>query len=72
LKLSGAGGRGAAAETATVREGDAIPIQLSEMHSVENKGTEPLEFLIIGVSKDSGRRVDTIDAGSMGGRRGGN
>jgi len=72
LKLSGAGGRGAAPEVAPVREGDAIPIQLSEMHSVENKGAEPLEFLIIGVSKDANRRVDTIDASNMGGRRGGN
>jgi mannose-6-phosphate isomerase-like protein (cupin superfamily) len=63
-------GRGAAPETATVNEGDAIPIQLSEMHSVENKGTEPLEFLIIGVSRDANRRVDTVAQGEMGGRRG--
>ena len=64
------GGRGAAAETAPIQEGDAIPFQLSELHSVENKGSEPLEFLIIGVSRDSNRRVDTIDARELAGRRG--
>lgn len=72
IKVASAGGRGATAETAAIQEGDAIPIQLSEMHSVENKGTEPLEFLIIGVSRDGGRRVDVVDASAMGGRRGGN
>jgi mannose-6-phosphate isomerase-like protein (cupin superfamily) len=72
IKVASAGGRGAAAETAPILEGDVIPIQLSEMHSVENKGTEPLEFLIIGVSRDPGRRVDVVDASAMGGRRGGN
>lgn len=64
------GGRGAAPETAPIQEGDAIPIQLAEMHSVENKGSEPLEFLIIGVSRDATRRVDSIDARDLGGRRG--
>jgi oxalate decarboxylase/phosphoglucose isomerase-like protein (cupin superfamily) len=70
----GGQGRGAAPpETASIRNGDAIPIQLSEMHSFENTGSAPLEFMIIGVSRDSSKRVDTVDARSMGGRgRGGN
>lgn len=70
ITIAGGGGRGAAPETASVKEGDAIPIQLSELHSVENKGTEPLEFLIIGVSRDASRRVDSIDASNLPGRRG--
>jgi mannose-6-phosphate isomerase-like protein (cupin superfamily) len=45
-------------ETAAIREGDAVPIQLSESHSFTNTGTEPLEFLVVGVSRDSTRRVD--------------
>jgi len=65
-----AGGRGGTPDKAAVKEGDAIPIQLSEIHSVENSGSEPLEFLIIGVSRDASRRVDSIDAGAPGGRRG--
>jgi mannose-6-phosphate isomerase-like protein (cupin superfamily) len=70
ITVASGGGRGAAAETAPIKEGDAIPIQLSEMHSVENKGSEPLEFLIIGVSRDANRRVDSIDARDLPGRRG--
>ena len=70
ITVGGAGGRGAAAETASIKEGDAIPIQLSETHSVENKGSEPLEFLVIGVSRDATRRVDSIDVRDLPGRRG--
>jgi mannose-6-phosphate isomerase-like protein (cupin superfamily) len=66
----GGGGRGATAETAPVKELDAIPIQLNEAHSVANTGTEPLEFMIIGVSRDSNRRVDSIDTKDLPGRRG--
>jgi len=49
------------AEVAAIRAGDAIPIQLSEVHSFENTGSEPLEFLIVGVSRDSDRRVDSME-----------
>lgn len=48
-------------ETAAIQEGDAIPIQLNEVHSFENTGTEPLEFIIVGVSRDSTRRVDLVE-----------
>lgn len=48
-------------ETAAIQEGDAIPIQLNEVHSFENTGTEPLEFLIVGVSRDNTRRVDLVE-----------
>ena len=70
ITVAGGGGRGAPPESAPVKEGDAIPIQLSELHSVENNGSEPLEFLIIGVSRDAGRRIDSIDARDLPGRRG--
>jgi mannose-6-phosphate isomerase-like protein (cupin superfamily) len=69
MKLGGFGGRGAA-ETAPIKEGDAIPIQLSESSSIENGGSEPLELLIVGVSRDASRRVDSIDMGGRGGRGG--
>jgi mannose-6-phosphate isomerase-like protein (cupin superfamily) len=70
ITIPGGMGRGAAPESATIQEGDAIPIQLSEMHSIENKGSDPLELLIIGVSRDANRRVDTVDQRELGGRRG--
>ena len=60
---AGGAGRGAdTSETAQIHAGDAIPIQLGEVHSFENTGNEPLEFMIVGVSRDATRRVDTVDA----------
>lgn len=50
-----------ALETAAVKTGDAIPIQLNEIHSFANTGSEPLEFMIVGVSRDSNRRIDDVD-----------
>jgi mannose-6-phosphate isomerase-like protein (cupin superfamily) len=47
-------------ETSQIRAGDAIPIQLNDVHSFENNGAEPLEFLIIGVSRDATRSVDVV------------
>ncbi len=60
------GGRGAP-ETAPIKEGDAIPIQLSEVHSFENTGTDPLEFMIIGVARDLSKHIDNTDVGAGGG-----
>jgi mannose-6-phosphate isomerase-like protein (cupin superfamily) len=54
--------RGAAApETAPIRTGDAIPIQLGEVHSFDNSGTQPLEFLIVGVAREKTKELDTMD-----------
>ena len=64
------GGRGGG-ETAPIKEGDAVPIQLGDVHSFENNGSEPLEFMIVGVARDSSKHVDNIDVGAgRGGRRG--
>ena len=58
-------------ETAPIKEGDAVPIQLGDVHAFENTGSEPLEFLIVGVARDLSKRVDNTDAGAgRGGRRG--
>jgi mannose-6-phosphate isomerase-like protein (cupin superfamily) len=50
-------------ESASIHTGDAIPIQLNDVHSFENTGSAPLEFLIVGVSRDNTRHVDSIDIG---------
>lgn len=68
--LGGEGTVTVAGETAPIRSGDAIPIQLAEPHSVANTGAEPLEFMIVGVSRDATRRVD-VEIGSGFGGRGG-
>jgi mannose-6-phosphate isomerase-like protein (cupin superfamily) len=46
-------------KTATMRGGDAIALQLGELHSIENAGADPLEMLIIGVSRDRHHGIDT-------------
>ncbi len=51
----------AAAETAAIRAGDAVPIQLSETHSFANTGTQPLEFLIVGVARENSKAMDIVD-----------
>jgi len=57
-------------ESAPIRAGDAIPLQLGDVHAFENTSSQPLEFLIVGVSRDNTRRVDSVDV--QGPRRGGN
>src|SRR5213592_3538500 len=56
-----AAAEGGSSEAATIRPGDAIPIQLNEAHAFENTGSEPLEFMIVGVSRDSSKRIDSVD-----------
>ncbi len=58
----GLGGRGPAPDTVSVREGDAIPVNLGDVHSFANTGSTLLEFLIVGVSRD-GHKTDEIVPG---------
>ena len=58
------------AETAPIRAGDAIPIQLGDLHSFENTSGEPLEFMVVGVSRTAEKRVDVVEGADIG-RRGG-
>jgi mannose-6-phosphate isomerase-like protein (cupin superfamily) len=72
--MNGEGKAMIGSETADIHNGDAIPTRLNEVHAFENTGTEPLEFMVIGVAADSAKRVDTIDGagrGGGGGRGGG-
>lgn len=64
------GGRGAP-ETAPIEEGDAIPIQLGEVHSFENTGSAPLEFMVVSVARDLSKHVDSVDVGAGRGGWGG-
>jgi mannose-6-phosphate isomerase-like protein (cupin superfamily) len=59
--MNGDGAAAVAGQTAPIRAGDAVPIQLNEVHSFENTGTGLLEFLIVGVSRDNTRRVDSVE-----------
>jgi mannose-6-phosphate isomerase-like protein (cupin superfamily) len=55
--MSGSGSIKVGPETAPIREGDAVPVQLNEVHSLENSGTEPLELLVVGVSRERNKEV---------------
>ena len=59
--INGDGTAAVVNETAAIHSGDAVPIQLNESHAFQNTGTQPLEFLIVGVSRDNSRRVDSIE-----------
>jgi mannose-6-phosphate isomerase-like protein (cupin superfamily) len=48
-------------ETAAIQSGDAICVQLNEVHSFENSGSEPLEFMVIGVANSRSKTGDSID-----------
>ena len=52
---------GGADETVSIRSGDAIPLRLGEVHSFKNTANEPLELMVIGVSRDPARVVDNVD-----------
>jgi mannose-6-phosphate isomerase-like protein (cupin superfamily) len=56
---------GSGSEAAPIQEGDAIPILLNDVHSFANTGNEPLEFMIVGVSRDSNRRIDCVDVQNL-------
>jgi oxalate decarboxylase/phosphoglucose isomerase-like protein (cupin superfamily) len=71
ITLSTPGGREqTAAETASIKAGDAIPIQLGELHSLKNTGSAPFELMITGVSLDASKRVDVVNASDIPARGG--
>ena len=50
--MSGNGDVNLGSETSTIHSGDVMPVQLNEAREIKNSGSDPLEFLIIGVAKD--------------------
>lgn len=64
-------GRNGASETAQIEAMDAIPINLADVHSFTNTGNSPLEFMIVGISRD-GHKTDEIGVVPGEGRSRGN
>ena len=57
-------------DSAPIRTGDAVPIQLSEVHSLENSGSQPLELMVVGVARDMRKELTFVDGmGGPPGRR---
>ena len=50
-----------AAETVSIGAGDAIPLRLGDIYSLTNTGQEPIEFLIVGISRDRTHRLDDVN-----------
>lgn len=48
-------------DTASVRTGDAVPIQIGEVHAIENTATQPLELMVVGVARDLRKELDFVD-----------
>jgi mannose-6-phosphate isomerase-like protein (cupin superfamily) len=67
--MNGEGSVTIGSETAAIRKGDAVPVVLRDVHSLENNGTGDLEFLVVGVSLEKGR-IDSTDVRPGAARRG--
>ena len=66
--MNGQGSVRVGSETAPIRSGDAVPIQLNQTKSFENTGTAPLELLVVGVVRDVNRKYDVVLPPARGGR----
>jgi oxalate decarboxylase/phosphoglucose isomerase-like protein (cupin superfamily) len=55
--MAGAGKITVGSETAVIQEGDAVPVQLNEVHALENNGAAPLELLVFGVSRARNKEI---------------
>jgi mannose-6-phosphate isomerase-like protein (cupin superfamily) len=50
--LSGAGSVTVGSETAAIREGDAIPVEVGVARGFAQSGPQPLELIVIGIARD--------------------
>jgi mannose-6-phosphate isomerase-like protein (cupin superfamily) len=57
--------KGAAAETAPIRTGDAIPVRVGESSAFANTGAEPLELFVMGVAKDPAAKQRLLSGGGQ-------
>jgi mannose-6-phosphate isomerase-like protein (cupin superfamily) len=50
--MAGDGTVSLGSETSSIHSGDVIPVRLNEERTIKNSGSEPFEFLVVGVAKD--------------------
>jgi len=55
-------------ETASIHSGDVVPVRLNESRAFKNTGSDPLEFLIIGVAKDMNSKATLMASPPRAGR----
>lgn len=49
-------------ESAPIRAGDAIPVDLRQQKSISNPGTDPLELIIVGIARDAAAKTALLTA----------
>ena len=49
-------------ETSAIKAGDGVPVDIGQARSFTQKGSEPLEMLVVGVSKDMDSKVAMMNA----------
>jgi mannose-6-phosphate isomerase-like protein (cupin superfamily) len=57
--------KGAAAETAPIRAGDALPVRINESSVFANTGSEPLELFVMGVAKDMAAKTHVLSGANQ-------
>jgi mannose-6-phosphate isomerase-like protein (cupin superfamily) len=57
--------KGAAAETAPIRAGDALPVRIDESSVFANTGSEPLELFVMGVAKDMAAKTHVLSGANQ-------
>jgi hypothetical protein len=61
LVLSGAGTVTVNGETANIRKGDAIPVDLGQTHAFAQTGNEPLHLLATGIARDMAAKAAYVE-----------
>ena len=49
-------------ETAPIKAGDAVPVDLGQTHSFTQTGSEPLEMMVLGIANDMASKEAVIEA----------
>jgi mannose-6-phosphate isomerase-like protein (cupin superfamily) len=57
--------KGAAAETAPIGAGDALPVRIDESSVFANTGSEPLELFVMGVAKDMAAKTHVLSGANQ-------
>ena len=54
-------GRRIVEETAPILAGDAVPVDLGEIHAIENSSGHALELMVVGICSSDDKLIDTVD-----------
>jgi mannose-6-phosphate isomerase-like protein (cupin superfamily) len=61
IVMNGAGTVTVDGETAPIRAGDAVPVDLGQTHAFTQTGSEPLEMMVLGIARDQAAKDAFIE-----------